>query len=74
MDDAVEYEYAVQMESALRNDPYTLDRYFPERGCDGEYWGDQYERQKALDWLLENFGSSKFWLVKRRKAGKVERV
>ncbi len=71
----VEYEYALQMDSSIDGrDPFTLAQYFPDRYATDEYWGEQEERQRNLDWLNETFPNSTFWMVKRRKAGKVERV
>ncbi len=64
-----EYEYAIQMEDTLGSGPYTLGKYF---GADRGYWGSIEDRQTELDWYVAEFPTSKFWLVKRRKAGKVE--
>lgn len=71
----VDYEYALQMDSSTdEREPFTLSQYFPDRYSTGEYWGEKEERQRDLDWLKETFPHSTFWMVKRRKAGKVERV
>jgi hypothetical protein len=72
-EEPVEYEYALQMGSGL-GEPYLLDKNFPQAGANGEYWGEKDERQRDLEWLVENFKSSKFWMVKRRKAGGIEDV
>lgn len=62
----VEYEYAVERTSLMRPD----QTFFV-----GNYWGDLEDRQDALDGLEALNGTSvKYWMVKRRKAGKVERV
>ncbi len=64
--DPVEYEYAVERTSLMRPDQTFVV---------GNYWGDLEERQEALDGLEALNGTSvKYWMVKRRKAGKVERV
>jgi hypothetical protein len=71
----VDYEYALQMDSSMdEREPFTLAQYFPDRYATGEYWGEKEERQRNLDWLIETFPNSTFWMVKRRKAGKVERA
>lgn len=71
----VEYEYALQMDSSGdERPPFTLAQYFPDRYATDEYWGEKEERQRYLEWLIETFENSKFWMVKRRKAGKVERL
>lgn len=62
----VEYEYAVERTSLMRPDQTFIV---------GNYWGDLEERQDSLDGLEALNGTSvKYWMVKRRKAGKVERV
>ncbi len=64
--DPVEYEYAVERTSLMRPDQTFIV---------GNYWGDLEERQDSLDGLEALNGTSvKYWMVKRRKAGKVERV
>lgn len=67
-----EYEYALQMERILgTGEPYTLSRHW---GGQGEYWGSLEDRQTELNWHLAEFPNSKFWLVRRLKAGSVEQV
>lgn len=71
----VDYEYALQMDSSSdERPPFTLAQYFPDRYSTGEYWGEKEERQRNLEWLVETFPHSTFWMVKRRKAGKVEKI
>jgi hypothetical protein len=67
-----EYEYAIQMERTLGpGEPYIMGRHW---GSDEEYWGSLEDRQTELNWYLAEFPNSKFWLVRRRKAGPVEKV
>lgn len=71
----VDYEYALQMEGwGIDREPYTLAQYFPDRYATHEYWGEKEERERYMDWLIKTFPNSTFWMVQRRKAGKVERV
>lgn len=65
-----EYEYAIQTED-LWAKPYVIGRHW---GGTGEYWGSREDRQTELDWYHSEFDPSSYWLVKRRKAGPVEKV
>lgn len=60
------YEYAIQRTSITRPG---------EAFIVGNYWGEREERQTALDGLPSLDGNAiKYWLVRRLKAGPVEKV
>lgn len=64
LEDDVEYEYAIMRSSLV------------VPGLDfvvGDFWGDKDERDGQLKKLTERPNTAiKYWLIKRRKAGKVE--
>jgi len=60
------YEYAVQRSSITRPGVEFIV---------GNYWGEREERQTALDGFVSLNGNAvKYWLVRRLKAGPVEKV
>jgi hypothetical protein len=64
------YEYAVQYDSWGGH--AILGQYW--ESLKGEYWGEREERQRVCGWNSKEFPKTSFWVVKRRKAGKVELV
>jgi hypothetical protein len=73
---SVDYEYGIETEViSFPNRRYVVGRYFPQNVRDDIwYFGDKEERQIYMEKLRKEIPYMEFWLVKRRKAGKVERV